>query len=154
MDSTYIQLGYVTNDFNQAMEVVGRTHGVGSFKEMRDLTIGARGDLDVTAHFGLAFKGGTQFEIIQPLSGDKGFYTDCLREERFAMQLHHIGHYYPDAADYAAARSVSGEKWEMPVDHAIFDGGYCYFDARAAYGHYIELYSFPEDTHFEGVPRY
>lgn len=153
-NSTYLQLGYVTNDFERAMELVRQTHSLGPFKEMRDLTIGARGSKDVTAHFGLAFKGGTQFEIIQPLSGDCSFYTEVLPAEGFAICLHHMGHYYPDAAEYASAKAEAEAKWTKPVDHAIFDGGYCYFDARADFGHMLELYSFPEETHFEGVPRY
>ena len=154
MDSTYLQLGYVTNDFERAIELVRQSHGLGAFKEMRDLTIGARGGQDVTAHFGLAFKAGTEFEIIQPLAGDIDFYADVLPERGFAMKLHHMGHYYPDAAGYETAKAEAQARWPMPVDFAIFDGGYCYFDARAEFGHYLELYSFPAETHFEGVPRY
>jgi hypothetical protein len=154
MDKSYVQLGYVTNNFDQAVERMRQTHGLGPFKEMRDLTIGARDGQTVTAHFALAFKDGTQFEIIHPLSGDAGFYADCLTAHGFAMHLHHIGHYYPALADYAAAKYEAKARWRMPVEVAIFDGEYAYFDARAAFGHYLELYSFPPETHFEGVPRY
>jgi hypothetical protein len=42
----------------------------------------------------------------------------------------------------------------MPVRFSIFDGEYAYFDARADIGHYLELYSFPREQHFEGVPCY
>lgn len=154
MGGAYLQLGYVTDDFDRAIELVRKTHDLGPFKEMRDLTIGARGERTVTAHFGLAFKGDTQFEIIHPLAGDSAFYADALPAGRFSIRLHHLGHYFPERSDYASAKAAACEKWEMPVDHAIFDGGYCYFDARAEFGHYIELYSFSPETHFEGVPRY
>ena len=155
MNGAYLQLGYVTNDFDRAIALICQTRGLGPFKEMRDLTIGARGDLTVTCHFGLAFKDGTQYEIIRPLGGDSAFYTQALPgDAEFAMVLHHTGHYYPDAQAYAAAKAEAEAKWAKPVDHAIFDGGYCYFDARADFGHHVELYSFPADTHFEGVPRY
>lgn len=154
MEGRYLQLGYVTNDFGRAIDLVRRTHGMGRFKEMPDLTIGARDAQTVTCHFALAFMGGTQFEIIHPLAGDRTFYDEALPEQDFALFLHHMGHYYPDRADYATAKAKSAAKWSMPVDHAIFDGGYCYFDARKDFGHYLELYSFPSETHFEGVPCY
>jgi len=154
MNGSYVQLGYVTNDFEKALELVMETRAMGPFKEMRHLTIGAREGRDVTCHFGLAFKDGTHFEIIQPLSGDALFYTDALPSQAFAMRLHHMGYYYPQASDYAAAIAGAEAKWVKAIDQKIFDGGYCYFDARADFGHYIELYSFPAESHFEGVPSY
>jgi len=155
MTGAYLQLGYVTNDFDRAIALLGDLHAMGPFKEMRDLTIGARDGKDVTCHFGLAFKGGTQFEIIHPLSGDSEFYTQALPAgDAFSMVLHHTGHYHPDPSTYARAKADAEAKWDKPVDHAIFDGGYCYFDARADFGHYLELYCFPPQTHFDGVPAY
>jgi hypothetical protein len=149
----YLQLGLVTNDFERALELLRATHAIASFKEMRELTIGARGDSSVTAHFALAFKGETQFEIIQPLDGDCDFYTECLPPDGFALRLHHLGQYCPTPAEYEAAR-VAASRWPIIVDHAIFDGGYCYVDARAEIGLYREFYCFPAETHFEGVPCY
>lgn len=149
----YVQLGLVTNDLEQAMSLVAGMHGLGRFKEMRDLTIGARAGRTVTAHFALAFKAGTQFEIIQPLGGDSEFYTECLPESGFALRLHHLGQYYPSPAEYEAARAAAS-RWPLVVDHAIFDGGFCYYDARGETGLYRELYCFPQKTHFDGVPTY
>lgn len=154
MNGAYLQLGYVTNDFDRALDLFRQLHRLGPFKEMRDLTIGARDGRDVTGHFALAFKDGTQFEIIAPLAGDTAFYTEVLPAQDFAVRLHHTGHYFPDPAAYASAKAEAEARWAKPVDHAIFDGGYCYFDARKELGNYLELYSFPADTHFDGVPRY
>lgn len=154
MAGSYLQLGYVTNDLDAAIAAIREGHGMGPFKEMRALTIGARDDREVTAHFALAFKDNTQFEIIQPTAGDRGFYEAVLPAEGFGLGLHHMGRYFPDPAEYAAAKDAARAKWAMPIDHAIFDGGYCYFDARVCFGHYLEMYHFPEETHFEGVPRY
>ena len=153
MHGSYVQLGLVTNDFERAMALVGETHGIGSFKQMRDLTIGARGDSTVTAHFALAFKDATQFEIIQPIAGDCAFYAECLPADGFALRLHHLGQYCPTPAEYEAARTAAG-RWPVVIDHAIFDGGYCYVDARGETGLYREFYCFPAATHFDGVPRY
>lgn len=150
----YLQLGLVTNDFQQAKCLVSKTHGIDSFKEMRELTIGARGGATVTAHFALAFKDSTQFEIIQPLAGDSAFYTACLPPDGdFALRLHHFGQYCPTPADYEAARSAAS-RWPVVIDQAIFDGGYCYVDARGETGLYREFYCFPPETHFDGVPCY
>lgn len=148
----YVQLGLVTNDFDQAMECLGLTHGISAFKQMRELTIGARGDLEMTADFALAFRNGTQFEIIRPISGDVDFYLDALAGRKgFALTLHHLGRYCPTSEDYAAARSGCAG-WSCPVDHSIFNGAYSYYDARSAFGHYLEFYHFPADDHFEDVP--
>jgi hypothetical protein len=149
----YLQLGLVTNNFEEAMRLIGETHGIGSFKQTRDLTIGARCDRSVTAHFALAFKDATQFEIIQPLGGDSAFYSECLPADGFAVRLHHLGQYCPTPAEYEAARAAV-VRWPIVIDHAIFDGRYCYVDARGETGLYREFYSFPPATHFDGVPRY
>lgn len=149
----YVQLGLVTNDFERAMAVVGDTHGIGSFKQMRDLTIGARGEATVTAHFALAFKDQTQFEIISPLAGDCAFYAQCLPADGFAVRLHHLGQYCPTPAAYEAARAAAA-RWPVVIDHIILDGAYCYLDARGETGFYREFYSFPPDTHFDRIPRY
>jgi len=152
MTGAYQQLGYVTNDFDRAMALFAEVYGISSFKQMRDLTIGARNGMTVTAHFGLAFKDATQFEIIQPLAGDAAFYAEVVEGADFAIRFHHLGHYYPDPTAYAAAKARCAARWDLSINVAIFDGAYAYFDARPDLGHYQELYTFPPETHFDGVP--
>lgn len=154
MFDTYEQLGYVTNDFTRAIALVRDVHGVGPFKETRDLTIGARDDRTVTGHFAQAFKGRLQIEVIEPTGGDRGFYADGLPAGVFSVRLHHVGHYYADPAAYLAARMPLADRWTAAVDHADFGGRYCYFDARDALGHYVEISTFPPADHFEGIPLY
>lgn len=154
MSGAYLQLGYVTNDFDEALKRVRQSHGLGPFKEMRELTIATRAGKQVTAHFALAFKADTQFEIIAPLAGDKEFYVDILDADGFDMRFHHLGRYFPQEADYRAALADARTRWEVPVEVAAFGGYYAYFDARKDFGHYLEIYTFPAEEHFEGVPRY
>jgi hypothetical protein len=154
MSRAYRQLGFVTNNFDRAIALVREAHAIGPFNETHDLTIGARGADEVTAHFGLAFVDGAQIEIIQPLSGDVAFYGEALVTNDFAIQLHHKGRYFPDPVGYEAAHRRLSARWPLAVDHHIYDGSYCYFDARADMGHYLELFCFPPETHFAGVPRY
>jgi len=154
MNGAYQQLGYVTNDFERAIDLFRKLHELGPFKEMRELTIGARAGQSVTAHFALAFKDATQFEIIQPLDGDCTFYSDVLPDTAFAVRFHHLGHYYPKMKAFQGAKARCADRWPNPVDVTIFDGTYAYFNAREDLGHYLELFSFPPATHFEGVPRY
>jgi hypothetical protein len=150
---TYKQLGYVTNDLARAIGLVRDAHGLGPFKETRDLTIGARGDLTVTGHFAQAFRANLQFEIIETVNGDRDFYDEALLADAFAMRLHHIGSYYADPAAYMAAQAPLS-RWAKVVDHRSFGGSYCYFDTREPLGHYLELATFPPADHFEGVPCY
>ena len=154
MFGTYEQLGYVTTDFDRAIALIRQAHGLGPFKETRDLTIGTRDGRTVTGHFAQAFKGDLQFEVIEPTSGDKDFYAEDLRAAGGEVWLHHIGRYLADSQAYAAAIASLSQRWPKVVDQAGFGGSYCYFDARPSLGHYLELSTFPPADHFEGVPIY
>lgn len=154
MADDFLQLCYVTNDFDQAIDKLRSVHSIGPFKEMRDHRVPTRADRVAIGHFGLAFKADTQFEIIEPIAEDVGIYRDFLDGSGFQMRFHHIGRHIASLPEYREALSQAKARWPIPIDMAAFGGHYAYADARAEFGHYIELLSFPSNALPTSVPRY
>lgn len=148
----YQQIAYVTNDLDRALAETRAAHGMGPFKELRDLHIPLLGGGEIHAHFAIAFKEDTQYELIQPLSGQVDFYSEVLPEAGFALRFHHIGRYFSDPRDYQAA--IEAARYPVACQLLVAGGHVSYFDARAVFGHYLEYYTFDPGPHLEGVPRY
>jgi hypothetical protein len=108
----------------------------------------------VVAHFGLAFLRDVQFEVIQPVAQETGFYAQALPEGEFAVRLHHLGRYYAEAQAYAEAVARARRRWPIPVEVALGDGGYAYADARPEFGHYLEMFTFQERSFLARIPHY
>lgn len=154
MQADFFQLGYVTNDFNQAMRDLGELHGIQSFKQMHDLHLPTGAGREAVAHYALAFKLDVQYEIIAPLAGDVGIYRDAIPDSGYALRLHHLGRFYGTLLHYEARLKAARARWRMPIDYGAFGGFYAYADARQEVGHYMEFFSFPSDEFFADVPRY
>jgi hypothetical protein len=121
---------------------------------MRDLRLPTRPDRAAVCHFGLAFKGETQFEVIQPLAGDIAMYRDFLGGPGFQMRFHHLGRHIASLSAYQQALSQARSRWSVPIDMAEFGGHYAYADARQDYGHFLEMFCFPDDSIAHIAPRY
>lgn len=154
MPENFIQLCYVTNDFERALGELQKTHAMGQFKELRDHRVPMTADRTAVGHFGLAFKGDTQLEVIEPLGGDAGIYSDFLEGSGFQMRFHHIGRHMTSFEEYGVALREAKAQWATPVDMAWFGGHYCYVDTRGLWGHYLELLCFPDGSIARDVPRY
>ena len=155
MSKDFVQLCYVTSDFDRAIDELRSAHGIGPFKELRDHRVPTSASQAAIGHFGLAFKGDTQFEVIEPLSGDVGIYRDVFDGTGFQMHLHHTGRHIASLADYRTALAQLKSRWPTPIDMEGFGGYYAYIDARPLYGHYLELLCFPQaSVATDDVPRY
>jgi hypothetical protein len=154
MAQDYIQLCYVTNHFEKAIERLRKTHFMGEFKQMRDLRVPTGPDTAAVAHYGLAFKSDMQFEVIQPIAEDIGIYQQVLTGPGFQMCFHHIGRHIASHDAYREALSHARTRWAVPIDIAQFGGYYAYADARPDYGHYLEFFCFPDDSMANTAPRY
>ena len=150
----FLQFCYVTNDFERAIEQVRNTHRMGAFKEMRELRLPTGPDREMVGHFGLAFKNGVQFEIIQPLEGDTAIYADCCEGDGYQMHFHHLGHYIEDLDTYKQTLSEMKGRWPVPIDMAGFGGFFAYADARRDLNHFVEIFCFPADSPAIDAPRY
>ncbi len=154
MSGDYYQVAYVANDFDRAIGLLREQHGMGPFQELRDLELPTGPDRIAHGHFAVAFKGATQFEVIQPLAGDIGIYQGLMPAEGFGMAFHHIGRCFAALADYEAAVADARAQWAMPIDHPVFGGHFAYADARPTFGHFLEYFCFPDGRHLAGVPYY
>lgn len=154
MDLDYLQLAYVTNDFEYALQRLGAVNGLGDYKRIEGLRLATRPGHEVVAHFGLAFLGAAQFEVIAPVDGDIDFYLSGLRgRDAPTVAFHHVGRHYADPILFAAALEQARSQWSLPVEQRAFGGVYAYADARAELGHYYELFTMPAG-HADDVPRF
>jgi hypothetical protein len=150
----FLQLCYVTNDFERAIAELRTNHRIGPFLEMREHRVPTGPGKTAIGHFGLAFKAHTQFEVIEPVDGDVGIYRDMIAGKNFQMRFHHTGRHIASEAEYQQTLEQGKSRWKVPVDMAGFGGRYAYLDARAEYGHYLELMCFPLDSIPFKAPRY
>ncbi len=154
MNTDFLQFCYVTNHLDRAVETLRGIHGMGAFKELRELHLPTGEGREAHCHFALAFKAGMQFEVIQPLSGDIGLYQDGLPNNEFAMKFHHLGRHISSVESYREALAVAKSRWSIPINMAEFGGYYAYADARRDYGHYLEFFCFPPGSEAIDAPRY
>lgn len=154
MSEDFLQLCYVTNDFERAIEELRAVHDIGPFKELRDHRVPTSATQAVIGHFALAFKADTQFEVIEPLSGAADIYRSVLNGPDFQMRFHHIGRHIASFSKYQEALTRLKARWPAPIDMEGFGGYYAYLDARPLYGHYLELLCFPQASVATEVPRY
>jgi hypothetical protein len=153
MTVDFFQLGYVTNDFDRAIHELRTLHGLGPFKEMPDTHLPTAPGREAIAHFGLAFKGEVQIEVIAPTGGDSHIYREPLPAGQFGLRYHHLGRYLSVPEEYQRLLQGYSARWTMPINCSAFGGFYAYADARNDLGHYLEIFTFPTDF-FDDVPRY
>lgn len=154
MGDAFVQLCYVTNDFDRAIALLREMHAMGPFKEMRELELPTRPGHAAIGHFGLAFKEAVQFEVIEPLAGDVDLYRKGLPDDRFAMHFHHVGRHIPAIDEYRETLRLARERWSIVIDMAALGGHYAYTDARDTVGHYLEYFCFPGPDSPAAAPRY
>ncbi len=152
--NTYMQMGYVTNDIDCAVDAFRACHGMGPFKLMRDLDLPTGPGRSGRSHYALAFLGDLQFELIQPVAGDVDFYAQALDKDGFSLRFHHTGRFFASREAFEATQTAHGARWSIVAAGDVSEGRYCYFDARGDFGHFLEIFTFPDSEHLDGVPRY
>lgn len=88
-----------------------------------------------------AFLGETQIELIQPLAGDVGTYTDVLPDYGFGTALHHLGFVLAgELADWGEfRRSLEGSPHPLLFEGAVGDHTrFAYLDSALVLGHHLE----------------
>jgi hypothetical protein len=154
VDGNYFQLAYVTNDFDRGVADLRRTHGLGPFLELRDLTISCGpGAGEMHAHIALANKDGLQFELIQPTGGEDQLYRQLLPSEGYALVFHHLGRHFDRFEAFEAALAEAKGRWPVAAGAPMLGGAYAYLDARKDCGHHLELMSIPAAAR-PNVPTY
>jgi hypothetical protein len=140
------QLGYVTSDLDRALTELSDRFGlVHQFRVPSGGATFMAGDAVVPweARFAMAARGGLIVELIEPVSGEVGFYQDVLPPDgSFAIRLHHLAAFM-ETGDEAWARAAemlaaAGLRFDytMVIPGRVRAG---YIDARAQLGHFLEL---------------
>jgi hypothetical protein len=152
------QVAYVTNDFDRAQVLFAETHGITKFFEMRDTCYPTSEGREATCHIGLAYVGGVEIEIIEPLAGDVQLYRDYVPVDGFGVRFHHICKLYE--SDEAYDRAVSAYRkrgLRFPINGTMQGTRFFYVDMRAELGHYVEGVTFSPDTRaamLAAIPRF
>jgi hypothetical protein len=153
----FLQLAYVTTDFDRALDEFSRSHGVRNFLEMRNMQTQLTPGRFAELHVGLAWVGDTQIEIIAPLSGADEVYRAGLPSEGFAIHFHHIGQTVDTLEQFhRLLHDTIAEGIAIPIQSS----DYFYADLRGKLGHYVEYISnAPESLRperlavMESIPR-
>lgn len=161
LQSQFLQMGYVTNDFDGALAAFRDNAGIDRFFEQRGFDVHVRPGETAKLDIALAHVGGVQIEVIHPVSGAMEIYRDVLEEPGFCLRLHHQGQLVPSIAEMQRLQETARAKG-FPI---VLDSGdvlgdrarYFYADTRKFIGHYIEyLYYDAESLAFfdQMVPSY
>lgn len=141
------QMSYVTRDMDAAVAHAEREIGISGIKVSQStvevLSYGEPAQLTVKA--GIANAGANQFEIIEPIAGPIGIYTDEVDLGAHILNYHHI------------AIAVTGPyaEWERLLEDVRASGDefallypaqadpraklcFCYVDTRKRIGHFTE----------------
>lgn len=140
------QLGYVTNDIDRAIDQLGARLGL---EHTVRLPAGGaeflKGDepAPFEAKFAMGARGGLIVELIEPVSGEVGFYNDALPEDgSFAIALHHLAGFIPTGEEeWERLRGVLAAAG-MRIDYTVTIPGRvraAYVDTRAQLGHFLEV---------------
>lgn len=138
-----IQFAYVTNDFDRALREFAAHHGVPKFFELRDFDVETAPGRVAKLHVGLAWAGGVQIEIIQPLGGADEVYHTAFdgTDGGFVLRFHHVAHMLETEADFDAVATEYERQRTAIVLRGSANGGmtrYFYADCRATLGHFVE----------------
>ena len=145
----FCQMAYVTNDFDAALALFGGRHDVTRFLELRDYAVEVAPGRNAMLHIALAYAGGVQIEVMQPVGGDDHTYRQILRGTG-GFELHH--HHEAQRAESMAALDNLRERARLRGFPIVIDGGaqggiaYFYADCRETIGHLVEYIYYPDDA--------
>lgn len=145
------QICWVTNDIDQAMELLKEKFDIPDFMVMRDVPLedliyeGMQND-DAKMNACWARCGTFDLELIQPTEGYLlDFYGEQLAKDRFDMTFHHFATRFDNdldgynrAVDALKAKGFN-QRWAAGIKDLT---KFCYFDLREFFGHHLELIYF------------
>jgi hypothetical protein len=140
----HYQNAYVTPNLDQAVARLRADYGVGDFmcidSSIPVWTPGGEGV--ATTRIALGWVGDMQYELIQPISGPVGIYSDAVREDQL-LRFHHVA---MRADDWDQLLGDIDRQARSIVYRGQTEGlKFVYVDARDTLGHYLEyVWSTPE----------
>jgi hypothetical protein len=144
----FVQMAYVTNDQDAAIDLFREKHDVAGFMELRDYELAVTSSRKARVDIALAWVGGIQIELIRPISGSDGIFREQLSDgDAFAMRFHHEAQRVASLEVLAALKARAIVRGlAVPVDGAdAYGSTYFYVDCRSTLGHYVEYIFYPEE---------
>lgn len=149
------QLGYVTSDMAQALDLFRSRFNANHFMEAGPRTLPLKDGRIVTFDMSLAWIGATMIELIHPIAGDVELYASILPAEGFAVRLHHLASPLRGKGA-AAAKKAEAARLGIPLLSEIETplGAGFYLDTYDLLGHYLE-YLEPGDpaSFYPAIPQ-
>jgi hypothetical protein len=140
------QFGYVTTDLDRATGFLAERFGLTDCRRLpSDTATFLAGDQAVPWEVKVAMgaRGGLIVELIEPVAGEIGFYTDVLPDGgEFAVRLHHVATYTATGDDEWARIEALLAESNLKVDYTVLIPGRVragYVDTRAELGHWFEI---------------
>jgi hypothetical protein len=65
-----------------------------------------------------------------------------------------LGQHFSSRRDFDHALQAVKKRWSIPVEEEMMGTAFAYIDSRKDLGHFLEYFSFPEDSPFTKVPKY
>jgi hypothetical protein len=135
----FFQLGYVTNDLDQAMEYTNRTFGVQDYVDYGQFDSAVIGGI-AKVRVAQGRLGEIVFELVQPCGGDDALYANYLPDPGFAVRLHHTAYYLDDPVEWRRLRqALDAQGKKIVIDGRSPSSEYIYVDFRDELGQYAEV---------------
>lgn len=136
----FFQLGYVTRDFEHAIEWFGAHQGVPNFLRLNLAEMAPPGVKAPNMLVALAYRGPVMIEIIRPDPEEPGIYGEALPAGK-GVVLHHLGYLVEDANRWANVPQALAQAgydiaFRSPADSPM---QFAYADTRGELGHYVEF---------------
>ena len=151
LDQTPVQIAWVTRDLDATETALTTLLGAKKWVRIPSVhfapdTCTFRGrPADFVANISLSYAGGTQLELIAPISGES-IYTEFL--DSAGPGLHHICVEAPDIDAFDAALAEAERNGAPVVQQGVMPGGmrFAYVTAEAAGVPYIEIAHISPET--------
>lgn len=154
----FFQIGYATNDLDQALALFRDKYAMGPFAELRGMEVQGPHNTDMVANFALAYKGDTMIELIQPVKGDTSMFDHVLPNNDFAVRHHHFGYCLESMAELDEAEAkLRAEGIDIPIKGNGMDQVFFFYaDTRHWLGHYSEYLTLTDKGRatYAQLPRY
>jgi hypothetical protein len=141
----HYQNAYVTSDIDRAVDLLQRQHGLTGEVQKFEVTNQIRtvdGEGASTLKLAFLWAGRLQYELIEPVSGLVGLYSEALPKDGL-LQFHHVAMRADDWDGLLADIAAQGKTIAMQGESGSVK--FLYVDARDTVGHYLEYVSGPQE---------
>jgi hypothetical protein len=131
----HFQNAYITRNFEKGIETLTARGVREHLRTEADMEVKTRnGTARMSNRIFFGWVGDLQYEVIQPVVDEIGFYTEALPADD-SLRFHHVCMRVDDWASFRG--SIDEQRLVMEAGHDKLR--FCYLDARDIVGHYLEF---------------